>query len=91
MQLPERIKQVKRKVFTPAQVQMLINAATPEWKTAMLLGYYAGLRLSDCVTLTWQAVDLAGGKIVGGNSQDRRQAGNPVAPDAGKTLDQTGR
>jgi len=64
VQLPERIKQVKRKVFTPAQVQMLINEATPEWKTAMLLGYYAGLRLSDCVMLTWQAVDLAGGKLV---------------------------
>ncbi len=63
VQLPERIKQVKRKVFTPAQVQMLINEATPEWKTAMLLGYYAGLRLSDCVMLTWEAVDFAGGKI----------------------------
>jgi integrase len=64
VQLPDRIKQVKRKVFTPAQVQMLIDAADAEWKTAMLLGYYAGLRLSDCVTLTWQAVDLAGGKLV---------------------------
>jgi integrase len=64
VELPERIKQVKRKVFTPAQVQMLINEATPEWKTAMLLGYYAGLRLSDCVMLTWEAVDFAGGKIV---------------------------
>ena len=64
VQLPDRIKQVKRKVFTAAQAQMLIDAATPEWKTAILLGYYAGLRLSDCVTLTWQAVDLAGGKLV---------------------------
>ena len=64
VQLPERIKQVKRKVFTPAQVQMLINEATPEWKTCILLGYYAGLRLSDCVTLTWEAVDFVGGKVV---------------------------
>ena len=32
--LPERIKQVKRKVFTPAQVQMLIDAADAEWKIA---------------------------------------------------------
>lgn len=64
VELPERIKQVKRKVFTPAQVQMLIDAAASEWKTAILLGYYAGLRLSDCVTLTWQAVDFAGRKIV---------------------------
>jgi integrase len=64
VELPERIKQVKRKVFTPAQVQMLIDAATPEWKTCILLAYYAGLRLLDCVTLSWQAVDLAGGKLV---------------------------
>jgi integrase len=64
VQLPDRIKQVKRKVFTPAQVQLLIDSANDEWKTAILLGYYAGLRLSDCVTLTWQAVDLAGSKLV---------------------------
>ncbi len=61
--LPERIKQVKRKVFTAAQVQMLINEANAEWKTAILLGYYAGLRLSDCVSLTWEGVDFAGDKL----------------------------
>ena len=32
VQLPERIKQVKRKVFTPARVQMLIDRPRPEWK-----------------------------------------------------------
>jgi integrase/recombinase XerD len=64
VELPERIKQVKRKVFTPAQVQMLIDAADAEWKTCILLGYYAGLRLSDCVMLTWQSVDLAGSKLI---------------------------
>jgi integrase len=64
VQLPERIKQVKRKVFTPAQVQMLVDSAKPEWKTCILLGYYAGLRLSDCVTLAWQAVDFEGDKLL---------------------------
>jgi len=64
VQLPERIQQVKRKVFTPEQVQMMIDGAETEWKTAILLAYYCGLRLTDCVTLTWQSVDLAGGKIV---------------------------
>ena len=62
--LPERFKQVKRKVFTPAQVQMLVDAADAEWKTAILAGYYAGLRLSDCVSLAWESVDFAGGKLV---------------------------
>lgn len=64
VQLPERIKQVKRQTFTAEQVQLLVNAAKPEWKTAILLGYYAGLRLGDAVTLTWGSVDLAGNKLV---------------------------
>ena len=83
VQLPERIKQVKRKVFTPAQVQMLINEATPQWKTAMLLGYYAGLRLSDCVMLTWEAVDFAGGKI----SVETHKTGDTLEIQLHPTLD----
>jgi integrase len=81
VELPERIRQVKRKTFTPEQVQMLLNAASAwadeaakagdketaqaalEWRTAILLGNYAGLRLSDAVTLTWESVDLAAGKV----------------------------
>lgn len=64
VQLPERIKQVKRQTFTPAHVQMLLDVAAPEWKTAVLLGYYGGLRLGDAVTLPWSAVDFAGNKLV---------------------------
>lgn len=64
VQLPDRIKQVKRQTFTPAQVQMLIDAAETEWKTAILLGYYSGLRLGDAVALEWGAVDLTGNKLV---------------------------
>lgn len=61
VELPERVKQVRRKTFTPAQVALLHKAAAGEWRTAILLGYYAGLRLSDAVTLTWENVDLASG------------------------------
>lgn len=64
VELPDRIKQVKRKTFTPAQIQMLFDTAEPEWRTAILLGYYAGLRLLDCVTMTWDAVDFVGDKLV---------------------------
>lgn len=64
IELPERIKQVQRMTFTPAQVQMLFDAADDEWKTAILLGYYAGLRMTDAVTMTWASVDLAGNKLV---------------------------
>jgi integrase len=64
VQLPERIKQVHRQTFTEAQVQMLIDAAEAEWKTAILLGYYAGLRLGDAVTLAWSSVDFQNNKLV---------------------------
>ena len=64
IELPGRIKQVKRMTFTSAQVQMLLDAADDEWKTAILLGYYCGLRLGDAAALTWASVDLAGSKLV---------------------------
>jgi integrase len=60
VELPERIRQVKRKTFTPAQVELLLKEARGEWRTVILLGYCAGLRLSDAVGLTWDAVDFAG-------------------------------
>src|ERR1051325_2732951 len=59
VELPERIHQVKRRTFTPTQVQMLVKAASAEWATAILLGYYVGLRLSDAVSLEWEHIDLA--------------------------------
>jgi integrase len=65
VELPERVKQVRRKQFTPAQVQMILDAASDaEWKTVILIGYYAGLRLSDCVMLDWQSVDFVNRKLV---------------------------
>jgi integrase len=57
VELEEKFKQVKRKTFTEAQVQMLIDASA-EWKTAILLGYYAGLRMGDAVTIDWGAIDF---------------------------------
>jgi len=64
VELPERMKQVSRRVFTDAQLQFLLDGAEPEWKTAILLGYYAGLRMGDAVTLTWASVDFSGNKLV---------------------------
>ena len=60
VELPQNVNQVQRKVFTPAQVQMLLKetAEQPEWKTAVLLGYYGGLRLGDAVERNWQDVDF---------------------------------
>ncbi len=65
VELPQNINQVQRKVFTLEQVQMLLKetADAPEWKTAILLGYYGGLRLGDAVERDWQDVDLVGHRL----------------------------
>lgn len=48
-----------REAFSADEVKLLIAATQDEeWKTAILFGFYAGLRLGDAVTLEWSNVDL---------------------------------
>lgn len=61
VELPRHVRQVQRKTLTPAQVEILLAEAAqkqPEWQTAILLGYYAGMRLSDAITRTWDNVNF---------------------------------
>ncbi len=48
----------QRKAFSWAQVLKLISAAEGDWKTAVMLGAYCGMRLGDCVNLRWESVSL---------------------------------
>jgi integrase len=57
------VKGNERDVFTSGDIQALLAVAPPDWKTAILLGYYAGPRLGDVVSLTWKNVELADGVI----------------------------
>ena len=51
-----------RGTFTPAEVGLLVAATdNVEWKTTILLSFYAGLRLGDAVSLKWENVDFAEG------------------------------
>lgn len=56
--------QQKREPFTSDEIKMLLAHAESEWKTAILLGAHAGMRLGDAVTLQWESIDLAGKVIV---------------------------
>lgn len=47
-----------RDVFTHEQLTAIVGAALPEWRTAILLAYYGGLRLTDAVGLTWENVNF---------------------------------
>jgi integrase len=44
--------------FTPEAVKELLAVADIEWRGMILLGYDAGLRLSDAANLTWANIDL---------------------------------
>lgn len=47
----------ERDVFTHENVQKLLNAAPSlEWRTFILLGYFTGPRLRDCVRMTWDNI-----------------------------------
>jgi integrase len=47
------VEKEARDVFTHQQLCALVSKASPEWKTAILLAYYSGLRLRDAVSLSW--------------------------------------
>ena len=54
----------EREVFTHDEIQKLINATpTLEWQTLILLGYFIGARLCDCVQMKWENVLPEGGVI----------------------------
>jgi integrase len=44
--------------FTDAAVKALLAVADVEWRGMILVGYHAGLRLSDAANLTWANIDL---------------------------------
>jgi len=47
----------ERAVFTLDEVQKLLTAApTVEWQTLILLGYFIGAHLRDCVQMKWENV-----------------------------------
>jgi integrase len=52
------VEKEARDVFTHEQLCALVAEASPEWKTAILLAYYSGLRLRDAVSLSWDNVNF---------------------------------
>lgn len=49
---------VGRETFAPEQVMKLAKAADTDWRGAILVGYYTGLRLGDVVSLVWECVNM---------------------------------
>ncbi len=77
--IPKSEKQ-EREPFTPGEVSALVATAPEEWKTVILLGFYAGLRLGDAVRLTWDAVDFSKGLLTFRAQKTKRMESLPIHP-----------
>jgi integrase len=65
----------EREIFTQDEVQRILAAApTLEWQTLIVLGYFLGARLGDCVSMKWENVHPAEGVIV----YEQRKTGKKV-------------
>lgn len=80
VELPDETRH-ERDAFTQEQLQGILNAATGEWKTAMMLGYYVGARLGDAVAMTWQSLDLASKVITYTQRKTGKAVVCPMHPD----------
>jgi len=89
---PIDVESSERDVFTPDQVKALVKTAKDEWLTVVMLGYYTGARLSDCVHMEWDNVNLTKGFIeyVPQKTAKRGKAPKsvivPIHPDLDATL-----
>ena len=58
------VRRIERDIFSLEEIRALLSAApNQEWRTAILLGFFAGARLSDAVTIRWDCVAVDKGQI----------------------------
>lgn len=78
VQLP-RDESTERDIFTQDEVQQLIGAApTVEWQTLIILGYFLGARLGDCVRMSWENVHAEDGVILYQQQKTRKRVIIPM-------------
>jgi len=82
-----------RRVLTVAELQTVLEKATGELKTLLIIGSYSGLRLGDAVTLNWSSVDLDLGIITLRPKKTAKSTGKivaiPIHPTLKVALEQT--
>jgi len=63
VELP-KVQPKQKRIFTPAEVEAMIEAAPDAWWKAMIrFGFTTGLRLGELLALTWGDVDEAAGTV----------------------------
>jgi integrase len=54
----DRSQRHYRREFKTDELRKLIETASADWKTAILIGLYTGMRLSDVANVAWNNIDL---------------------------------
>jgi integrase len=83
---PIKVKSSQKEHFTPEQVELLIKATSGDWKTAILIGYFTGARLGDCVNMRWDNIDLTNGLIDYQQQKTSKRVVVPIHPTLEKHL-----
>jgi integrase len=55
---PLKSTRIEKGIFTGEEISKLIAAASPDWRGAILVGFFTGARLKDVCNLKWSNVDL---------------------------------
>ncbi len=63
VKLEKSEKAHKRRILTIEEIHKLLKAADGELRVLIALGFYTGLRLADCVLMTWGRIDRVNGCI----------------------------
>jgi integrase len=55
---PLKSTRIEKGSFSAQEISKLLEKATPDWRGAILVGYFTGARLKDVCNLRWSNVDL---------------------------------
>ena len=84
---PKSVTQA-REAFDASEVAALVATAPAEWKTVILVAFYAGLRLGDAVRLDWQSVDFTKGLLTFKAQKTKRVESLPIHPKLRRHLEE---
>src|SRR5260370_31694171 len=70
---------MKRHPFSVAEIRVILDAASPEWRSLVMFGIYTGQRLGDLARLTWANIDTARGEIRLTTQKTKKRMPTPIA------------
>jgi integrase len=75
----QRTDKHERRAFTRDELRKLLENASDDWRTMILVGLYTGFRLGDVATLTWANIDVQRQEITATTQKTGRTQILPLA------------